>query len=66
MKYHVNILDTTGTTYTFYKIEKRKKTIKGKTKTKKTNRKRKRNKMKAKTRRNYLSHSPPAGEVANT
>ena len=34
MQCHVIILDTTGTTYTFYEIEKRKETIKEKTKTK--------------------------------
>ena len=38
------LIDTTGTTYTFYKIERRKETIKENTKTKKTNRKRKRKK----------------------
>ena len=32
-------MDTTGTTYTFYEIEQRNKTIQEKTKTKKTNRK---------------------------
>ena len=38
MQCHVIILDTTGTPYTFYVIEKRKETIEDKTKTKKTNR----------------------------
>ena len=41
MQCYVIILDTTGTTYTFYEIKEQKGTIKEKTKTKKTNRKRK-------------------------
>ena len=41
----INSLDTTGTTYTFYEMEKRKETIKEKTKTNKTNRKMKTNKL---------------------
>ena len=57
--HHVIILDTTGTTYTFYGIEKRKETIKEKAKTKKTNQRRKRKKVKAKTKRNNLSCPPP-------
>ena len=32
------VIDTTGTAYTFYEVEKRKETLKEKTKTKKTNR----------------------------
>ena len=38
------VLDTTGTAYTFYEIEKRQETIGEKTRTKKTNRKGKRKK----------------------
>ena len=37
MQCHVIILNTTGTTYAFYEIEKRNEAIKEKTKTKKTN-----------------------------
>ena len=57
------LIDTTGTTYTFYEIEKRKETIKEKTR-RQTGRKKER-KIKAKTKRNNLSCPPPAGEVAN-
>ena len=39
MQCHAIKLDTTGTTYTFYKKEKNRETIKEKTKTKHTNRK---------------------------
>ena len=41
MPCHHTIIDTTGTTYTFYEIEERKEIIEDKTKTKWTNRKRK-------------------------
>ena len=46
MPWHRPTVDTTGTTYTFYEIEKRKETIKEKTKTKETNRKRKKRRKK--------------------
>ena len=53
MQCRVIILDTTGTPYTFYEIEKIKETIKEKTektktKSKETDQKRKKKKMKAK------------------
>ena len=64
MQCHVVILDTTGTTYIFYEVDKRKETIEEKTKTKKTNRKRKRKKMEEIYKKQSVV-PPPAGEVAN-
>ena len=54
------IIDTTGTTYTFYEIEKGKGTIKEKTKTEKTNRKRKRrkNERKLQQKKQYVVAPP--------
>ena len=64
MQYHVILLDTTGPTYIFYEIEKKKEKIKEKT-TKITTRKEKK-KVGAKNRRNNLSWPPPAGQEADT
>ena len=66
MQCHAIILGTTGTTYTFYEIQKRKETIKEKQKQRRQiERENEKNKKKG-TRRNNLSCPPPAGEVANT
>ena len=61
MKCHVIILDTTGTTYTFYEIEKQKETKKNKNKKDKS--KEKGNKQ---TIEETSCRATPAGDVADT
>ena len=67
MKSHVIILDTTGTTCTFYEIEKRNETIeesrqKQRRQTKEKTKNKNKEEKKRKKKRNKLSCPPPAGE----
>ena len=54
------VMDTTGTTYTLYEIEKQKETIKEKTKTKNPNRIRKRKTNKSQNQKKQSVVPPPA------
>ena len=65
MLYHATILDTIGTTSTFYEIEEQKETINEETKTKKMNQKRKRTNEKKKTKNDQCGTLPPGRDVAN-
>ena len=62
MRWHFIILDTTGTTYTFYEIDKNKITKRNKNREDKL-----KEKKKQKTgRRNKKMSCPPARDVADT
>ena len=68
MQCHVIILGTTDTTYTLYRIEKRKETIKEKTEKQRRETESKKDKKiwKEKLEETICRGPPPAGQVANT